>query len=348
MSDAGNSLRNSASSSIEQVNQQFSQSGQDLYNKTKDAASDFGDQLQNFTGMNSQSPAPTGAAPTSQRYAPAPPIASPQSVAPTSGGWTSMNPALAPPRLATPPLPSGVRVASNPSSVRTSAGPSFPPPPSTDASQQRSLLTTAPQGNSREVDDPWDSVTGNAATPASIGSDAEGVGMVPVQPRMRTAATSSQPLPPPPAASAGPTAPPLDERYKSASGNGADEWANFRPSQADVFNDPRMPSVSQQPQQPNLAAQQQPQQQPFAGGGAATQPNIGTQPPTIPTVATGQPATPPEEVPWKPLLAVSLALAGSLGANFYLGMSYAEARHRYRTLVAKMTHAFEKKAGLAA
>jgi hypothetical protein len=55
-----------------------------------------------------------------------------------------------------------------------------------------------------------------------------------------------------------------------------------------------------------------------------------------------------DQVPWKPLLAVSLALAGSIGANFYLGMSYAETRHRYRALAAKTTHAFEKKAGLAA
>jgi hypothetical protein len=53
-------------------------------------------------------------------------------------------------------------------------------------------------------------------------------------------------------------------------------------------------------------------------------------------------------VPWKPLLAVSLALAASLGANFFLGVSYADARHRYLSLVTKTTHAFQKEAGIAA
>jgi hypothetical protein len=67
--------------------------------------------------------------------------------------------------------------------------------------------------------------------------------------------------------------------------------------------------------------------------------------------SAGQPGThaaPTEEVPWKPLLGVSLALAGSVGANFFLGMSYADARRRYRSLVAKTTHAFQKEAGIAA
>jgi hypothetical protein len=72
---------------------------------------------------------------------------------------------------------------------------------------------------------------------------------------------------------------------------------------------------------------------------------IGVAPPA------NQPAQPPaagEEVPWKPLLAVSLALAGSLGANLFLGWSYADARHRYHALVAKTTHSFQQAAGLAA
>jgi hypothetical protein len=64
--------------------------------------------------------------------------------------------------------------------------------------------------------------------------------------------------------------------------------------------------------------------------------------------ANQQPGPRPEEVPWKPLLAVSLALAGSLGANLFLGWSYAESRHRYLALVAKTTHSFQKAAGLAA
>jgi hypothetical protein len=59
-------------------------------------------------------------------------------------------------------------------------------------------------------------------------------------------------------------------------------------------------------------------------------------------------ATRAEDVPWKPLLAVSLGLAGSLGANLFLGWSYADARHRYRALVRKTTESFQRATGVAA
>jgi hypothetical protein len=74
------------------------------------------------------------------------------------------------------------------------------------------------------------------------------------------------------------------------------------------------------------------------------QASIGVAPPTN---QQAQQNTPAQEVPWK-LLFVSIALAGSLGANFFLGWSYAEARHRYLALVAKTTQSFQKAAGLAA
>lgn len=352
LNNTGNSLRNSVNSSIDDVTNQFNQTGQDLYNKSKDAASDFGNQLQNSMGLGSQpaAPAAMSAAPTG-RYAPAPPpVSTPTS--PAAGNWTTINPALAPPRLTPPPLANGVRVASNPAAGSTNIGPAFPPPPTTSDSTQRSLLANSPQGAVRESDGNWDSVWGNGPpAPATIGNE-DATGMIPVTPRMRTAATnSSQPLSPPPSNSSGPTAAPLDPRYQSVNSSppasvsnaGADDWANFKQSQENVFNDPRMPAVSQQQpqaqqQQPMMASQQNGQQPPPANQPAIQTAN--TNPPPV-TVST-------EEVPWKPLLAVSLALAGSLGANFYLGMSYAEARHRYRTLVAKTTHAFEKKAGLAA
>lgn len=347
VNNAGNSLRNATSSSIDDVTNQFNQTGQDLYNKTKNAASDFGNQLQNTMGFGAPptAPATSGVAPAGQRYAPAPPLTStPAAVttpaAPTAGNWTTINPALAPPRLTPPPLAGGVRVASNPASVRTNAGPSFPPPPSVDATSERSMLSSS---QPPESDGQWDSAWGTTPqTPATIGSD-DGVGLVPVLPRVRnTAASSSSQFPPPPSTNSGPTAPPLEERYRSVSSSqppattAADDWSNFRSLQDNVFNDPRMPAASQAQQPPMIPQQNQ-------GRPPAEQPNIQTAS-TNPPPATAT----PEEVPWKPLLAVSLALAGSIGANFYLGMSYAEARHRYRTLVAKTTHAFEKKAGLAA
>jgi hypothetical protein len=124
-----------------------------------------------------------------------------------------------------------------------------------------------------------------------------------------------------------------------AANNGADVWANFGQPQSNTF-DPRPQPSAPLPTQPSLAIA--PQNQPF---GPPSQATIGTQP-----SATQQTtATPPaDEVPWKPLLGVSLALAGSVGANFFLGMSYADARRRYRSLVAKTTHAFQKEAGVTA
>jgi hypothetical protein len=55
-----------------------------------------------------------------------------------------------------------------------------------------------------------------------------------------------------------------------------------------------------------------------------------------------------EQVPYFPLLLVSLAFAGSLGANLFLGWSYADARYRYRLLVLKSSESFHKAASLAA
>ena len=133
----------------------------------------------------------------------------------------------------------------------------------------------------------------------------------------------------------------VDDRYKTASSSGptaAHEWANFPPQQnsATSSNPP-----------PHVAAQSPPPVTPAAGSqhpsAAGQHPEIGVHP-----LAVQQQVGRPEEVPWKPLLAVSLALAGSLGANLFLGWSYAEARHRYLVLVAKTTHTFQKAAGLAA
>jgi hypothetical protein len=61
----------------------------------------------------------------------------------------------------------------------------------------------------------------------------------------------------------------------------------------------------------------------------------------------GQPMN-AEQLPWIPLLVVSLSLAGSLGANLFLGWSYADARHRYHLLVRRTSESLHKAAGLAA
>jgi hypothetical protein len=49
-----------------------------------------------------------------------------------------------------------------------------------------------------------------------------------------------------------------------------------------------------------------------------------------------------------PLLVVSLSLAGSLGANLFLGWSYMDARQKYRSLVQKTANKFRRAASSAA
>ena len=97
-------------------------------------------------------------------------------------------------------------------------------------------------------------------------------------------------------------------------------------------------------------------------GNAATQPGVGPittttvgmpqnpATPGLPEAATGQAdgmaptlQTPTgDQVPWMPLLVVSLSLAGSIGANLFLGWSYIDARQKYRTLVQKTANKFRR------
>lgn len=350
--NAGNSLRNSANSGIQQTNQQLSQGGQQLLDGAQSASRDFGQQLQSMSGFGSQ-PSSTSTSSSSQSGWPAPPpLASPQSTtqpplssAPanrttTPAVWSSIQPQLAPPRLMTPPLANNVRVASNPSAGRASSGPSFPPPPTSMAPPLHSVLADPAANSDRSGEQDWSSVwgTGSGSNTATSDSDA-GVGLEHVPPRTRTTST---PAPAIVTANPNPVSQ-VDDRYRQstagtpATNSAADAWANFgKPHNSGFDSDPP------QSQPPAATA---PQNQPFVQQGPLNQPAIATQPPA--TQQT-QLATGGEEVPWKPLLAVSLALAGSIGANIFLGMSYAEARHRYHALVAKTTHSFQKAAGIAA
>lgn len=56
----------------------------------------------------------------------------------------------------------------------------------------------------------------------------------------------------------------------------------------------------------------------------------------------------PDPQPWLPLILVSLGLAGSLGANLFLGWSYMDARQRYQSLVRKTTDSFRRVGAAAA
>ena len=225
-----------------------------------------------------------------------------------------------------------------------SSGPSFPPPRRTSNQPLHSVLADPATTNSRTAEQDWASVWGRGSTAGTAAGDSDGgVGLVPVPPRIRTtssphttatdpdAARWAWPSPTTVTANSSPAAPQLDTRYSpttpappTGTNQAADPWASFGTS-------PK-PATATAPQNPPIAN---------------NQPAIGTQPPAVQSQAAQQP-TRTDEVPWKPLLAVSLALAGSLGANVFLGMSYADARHRYHALVAKTTHSFQKAAGLAA
>jgi hypothetical protein len=351
--DAGNSLRSSVNSGVQQMNQQ----GQQLADGVQNAGRDFGQQLQGMTGFNgqpSQSAATAASSGSSTaRFSAPPPLASPQATttAPplsannsgtiTPQAWSSIRPELAPPRLATP------RLASNPATPRSSTGPAFPAPPlATDTS--RSLLAPPAATNTQPQEQDWSSIWG---TPSSSGAtatndDASG-GMIPVPPRSRASSSAQPPTTTASNASSLP-APPLDDRYRpqaptaQPAGQGVDQWANFgqRPATttpATTTFDPRPVPLSQP--QASAAVPQNPPMQHLEQASIGMQPAAGQQTAQI---------TPVDEVRWKPLLGVSLALAGSIGANFFLGMSYADARRRYRSLVAKTTHAFQKEAGIAA
>ena len=74
--------------------------------------------------------------------------------------------------------------------------------------------------------------------------------------------------------------------------------------------------------------------------GAQTAPPLGAN--------QGQPSVTAEQVPWLPLLLVSLSLMGSLSANLFLGWSYLDARQKYRDLVRKTADTFRRVTNAAA
>lgn len=50
----------------------------------------------------------------------------------------------------------------------------------------------------------------------------------------------------------------------------------------------------------------------------------------------------PAEPPWIPLVLTAVFLMGSLGANFFLGFSYLDARHKYLTAVRRSSRSFSR------
>jgi hypothetical protein len=141
--------------------------------------------------------------------------------------------------------------------------------------------------------------------------------------------------------------PPRQEPAQQAAGNWADLWGDQDP-------------WAKPPQQPQSAAptQQAASATPPATGNPSGQPLlVSPTDQSSQTIATGNPgqaANRPaaggtsslpqttDQPPWLPLLVVSVTLAGSLGANLFLGWSYMDARQKYRSLVRKTADKFRR------
>jgi len=318
-------------------------------NAVATGASDFGraldQQFRNFTGTTGQT---SQSAPTTWPAPPPPPTTPLTGAAPTTG-WTSIRPDLAPPRLKNPPLTplvrtdSTLRVASNPS------GPGFPGATSGDRAPLHSVLTDPAASASTPPDwaGGWGAVSTSSQSstpPAAMNAAEEARWAWP------TPSDSSNPpfaSTPPPGAAASATGmsanTTTDNRYSQPTPTTSapapnDLWADFPPPPS-ITTTTTAPSDRYAPQPPtNTATPQTPP--------ADTAPVIGVAPRPASSAAQTTPVG--DQLPWMPLLAVSVALAGSLGANLFLGWSYADARHRYRNLVRKTTNSFHRAAGVAA
>jgi hypothetical protein len=297
------------------------------------------------------------------------------------GGWTSVHSSVAPPRLAPPssgvssaanvPLLSPVANAATRPPVARPGGPNFPATITANEPAERSVLTDPQQSQQplQQLQSPpattsvgsWDfgwenKVATQPGQPATIGSRYGTTAITTPEASQARDVASQQPTASQPAAalSATGTQSPANQtaarqpgfQPETTFGNGAFDkkgWPTLATPQAGTVTPPNA-TTSGAADAGNAVSQ------PFSGSIAA----VGT-PPNAASVATGQTVTGPqvgpaptlpasnaEELPWVPLLAASLGLAGSIGANLFLGWSYIDARQKYRTLVQKTANKFRR------
>jgi hypothetical protein len=218
----------------------------------------------------------------------------------------------------------------------------------------------------------WD-VTGSSQ--ATIGRQSSQPGLVPIQPQpagprqpappatdrwadswsgndpwAQPSNQPSQPAPPsqPTATAAAPAQGAPWPNTTPTSNQSLDGWGDDRgtsPSTAtsgDWTGGPAPTGVATSQNQP-ATQPPQPQQQP-----AATPPNSASSPAPAAVAAAPLQTAPADVQPWMPLMLVSFGLAGSIGANLFLGWSYMEARHRYSSLARKTADMFKRTKDLAA
>ncbi len=286
----------------------------------------------------------------------------------TATGWTSIGTNVAAPPLLNPPLTTG---ADNGANVRIAQGAVTGPSlsaPATSASREpmHSVLVdpsrqpAATGAGTNDWGNSWG--TGAAAAPATIGraGDAAGNGgLVPVQPRY-----------------------PTEQSTQQAADRWGDPWAETDPWKQQRQQQPNTtPQTVGSATNAGTAATNNgwptsvaasapagasiPANQPLIGppppsatpagfgaspgqqGGVSQGANlVGTNPASINNGANSGPS--PEQLPWMPLLLVTLSLVGSLSANFYLVLSYIGARQRYVSLVQRTADTFRRATGAAA
>ncbi len=264
-----------------------------------------------------------------------------------AGGWTSLRSTLAPPPLvhsqlvnsppasATQPLS-----AAPPLSAASSVGPGFPvnltagQPADRAPREQSGPAPTAPETNDSWAIG-WDG--GNStAQPATIGRYETNNATVRNDTAPARDLGAAQPT-----ANGARNSPPAAGRY--------DVWADDDPWGDRQESSPAGTVAQRDGATAPVTAVNNLATQPAAGSAAAiagppvttanTTPNAGA----APAGANATPQTPAtDQLPWMPLLVVSLSLAGSLGANLFLGWSYMDARQKYRHLVQKTASKFRR------
>jgi hypothetical protein len=352
--ETGDALRSGVEAGIQQANQQISRAGGQLREGVDSAGRELGRQFESLAGAGSQSPSTVWAPPPLSTGAASGSSADvARSVAPkiSSTAWTSIRSDRAPPRLPIPALTSGeLRIASTSGTglgdgAGLGSGPSIPstyrdraPLHSVLADQSLangpSIPKSSPAAAAPKWADPW--LTSPSSAPGAGESNSMPGG------EKAIASTDLRAVPPPPGTEVARPANVArvsdDASWPWAETNRSDKPSGSSTALADDrYGQP--PAVTKDHADPFSNRDDRP-----------AAPN--SQAALPPLIATAQPPPPPvtasADVPWLPLLGTSVCLAGSLAANLFLGWSYADARQKYRVLVRKSTHAFQKSAGVAA
>jgi hypothetical protein len=284
----------------------------------------------------------------------APPRTAALSKAPvqTESGWTTVHSSLAPPPLVAPRLVNSEETASPRATASANAaplqplaangGPNFPV--TISANRDHSVLAQPrqeplPPAVAATANESWglgwDAKAASQTTqPATIGSRYGAAGISAGTEVARDGLTGAQS-----AATAPTTAPATGQTAvtQPATTVGIGAWDNG-------IWPPESPTS-----QPGAVVEGGPASTPAGSTTTVAMPANPASAGLPPTAAQQVAEMPPtlhapaaEQLPWAPLLVVSLSLAGSIGANLFLGWSYIDARQKYRTLVQKTANKFRR------